>query len=100
MPYGRRSSRTVPLPPDWPAIRLRILNRDNQQCTWDEHGLRCGQQATDVDHIGNPSDHAPSNLRSLCQTHHRRRSASQGGTAAQAKRIPRARPSEKHPGLL
>lgn len=100
MAYGPRSARTVPLPKDWPAIRRRILKRDGYQCVWDTAAYPCGQSATDVDHIGDPNDHTDQNLRSLCSPHHRRRSASQGGTAAQAKRAPRKRPAERHPGLL
>jgi 5-methylcytosine-specific restriction endonuclease McrA len=100
MAYGRRSSRTTPLPKDWATIRRRILRRDDHTCTWADRGQRCGQPATDVDHIGDPNDHSDGNLRALCSPHHRKRSASQGGTAAAARRIPRNRPQGKHPGLL
>lgn len=100
MPYGNRSARTAPLPPDWPNIRRRILQRDGHQCTWLTNGIRCCEPATDVDHIGDPSLHADENLRSLCRGHHRRRSSSQGGKAWQAKRKPKTRPIERHPGLI
>lgn len=101
MPYGSRSARTTPLPRNWPAIRRRILKRDGYTCTNLNHlGQRCGQPATDVDHIGDPTDHSDANLRSLCTACHKRRSSSQGGKAAAAKRIPRKRPAEKHPGLI
>lgn len=100
MAYGPRSARTVQLPKNWPSLRRLVFKRDGYACTWTDHGARCGQPATDVDHIGDPSDHDLANLRALCSPHHRRRSASQGGRAAQAKRIPRRRPSEPHPGLI
>lgn len=100
MPYGSRSARTVPLPKNWQAIRRRILQRDGHQCTWVTDGIRCIEPATDVDHIGDPSQHEDENLRSLCPGHHRRRSSSQGGKAWQAKRKPRQRPAEQHPGLI
>jgi 5-methylcytosine-specific restriction enzyme A len=100
MPYGSRSARTVPLPSDWPAIRRRILARDGHQCTWTTDGIRCIAVATDVDHIGDPNDHSDDNLRSLCGSHHRRRSSSQGARAWHAKRKPRQRPVEQHPGLI
>lgn len=100
MPYGPTSARTVPLPKGWGVIRRGILQRDGYVCTWVHQGARCQEAATDVDHIGDPSDHSEANLRSLCGPHHRTRTSAQGGRAAQAKRIPRKRRQERHPGLL
>lgn len=101
MAYGPRSARIVPLPPNWPTIRARILERDGHTCTWiDHYQRRCQAPATEVDHIGAPDDHSDENLRALCTRHHRRRSAAQGGKAAAARRIPRKRPPEPHPGLI
>lgn len=100
MAYGPTSARTTPLPNRWGAIRLGILRRDGFVCTWIHLGARCQAAATDVDHIDDPNDHSPENLRSLCGPHHRARSAAQGGRAAQAKRIPRKRKAEPHPGLI
>ena len=103
MAYGPRSARTSPLPPEWkPEIRPRILNRDGHACQWwvGATGAKCGALATDVDHIGDPSDHSDGNLRALCGPHHRVRSARQGAQAMHAKKIPRTRPAERHPGLL
>jgi len=94
------STRRDRLPKNWPAIRRRILKRDNYTCTWPTRGGTCGQPATDVDHIINNDDHSDSNLRALCSPHHQIKSSAEGGRAAQAKRIPRSRPQEKHPGLL
>lgn len=94
------SSRRSRLPADWPAIRRRILKRDNYSCTWPSRSGRCGQPATDVDHIVNGDDHRDENLRSLCSSHHQAKSSAEGGRAAQAKRIPRTRPIDPHPGLI
>lgn len=103
MPYGPRSARTAPLPPNWGTeIRPRILARDHHACrqTISYTGELCGRPATDVDHIGDPHDHADANLRALCQRHHRVRSAAQGGRAAAARRVSRQRPADPHPGMI
>lgn len=94
------SSRRARLPKDWPTIRLRILKRDGYACTWPSRNGRCGAHATDVDHIVNSDDDQDANLRSLCRSHHKIKTGAEGGRAAQAKRIPRSRPAEKHPGML
>lgn len=94
------STRKARLPKDWPSIRKRILQRDGYACTWTNQGLRCGAPATDVDHIVNNDDDSDANLRALCSSHHRTKTSGEGGRAAQAKRIPRNRPQEKHPGLV
>lgn len=104
METPRRSSpsrRTTPLPPGWQTrIRPPILERDGHRCTWTEHdGERCTERATDVDHIGDPTDHSPENLRSLCGYHHRKRTAIQAN-AAKGPPPSRRRPPEAHPGLI
>ena len=102
MAYGPRSARTTPLPKGWAKTRARILDRDHHMCVEpiSADGTRCGRPATDVDHIGDPTDHDDHNLRALCRAHHRTRSSRQGGAAAAARRPPRNRPPEQHPGLL
>lgn len=102
MAYGPHSARTVPLPPNWKTeIRPRVLARDGHACQWQisKDGTKCGQPATDVDHIDDPADHSDANLQSLCGPHHHRKSAGQGAKAMHARRIPRQRPGEPHPGL-
>jgi len=63
----------------------------------------CGAYAYRVDHKSpahlNGSDD-DDNLWTLCDTHTRYKDASEGGRAAAAKRIPRRRPPEPHPGLI
>jgi hypothetical protein len=102
MPYGRRSARTVPLPKGWAKIRARILKRDGYMCVEpiSVDGTLCGRPATDVDHIDDPGDHGDHNLRALCAGHHKARSSRQGGLAAAARRAPRTRPADPHPGLI
>ena len=117
------SERRSTLPPDWATrIRPAILERDNHQCAWlgdlDNDGRptdyiaavhlgvvhqclnRCIARADDVDHIGDPQDHAQDNLRALCSRHHNHRSSRQGNTARAALRTQLRRPPEPHPGLI
>lgn len=88
---------------DWPAIRKRVLARDQYKCQWLDNGEACGKRASTVDRIkprylGGTED--DDNCRSLCWSHHQRKSSSEGGSA---KRRPShyysARPTEQHPGL-
>lgn len=97
------SWRTTPKPQGWGAIRRRILKRDNYECQMPTPLGVCRAPATDVDHITPASlggSDQPENLRALCGPHHRTKSSSEGGRAAQAKRIPRKRKTEPHPGLI
>jgi 5-methylcytosine-specific restriction endonuclease McrA len=95
------STRRDRLPKNWPAIRARILKRDGYACQHQhDDGIRCGAPANQVDHIINGDDHSDSNLQALCEPHHKAKSAREGSRAAHARRIPRNRPPEKHPGLL
>lgn len=116
MPGGwADSDRRNQLPPEWRThTRPTVLRRDGHACTWleshDDGGFasylagdypiadRCGERGADVDHVGNPHDHSPSNARTLCSWHHDRRSSAQGNAART--RISTKRPTEPHPGLL
>ena len=92
--------RSAPRPVDWPARVEAVLARD-RACRWDDLGVMCGSiERLEVDHIGDPRDHRLENLRVLCHRHHAKRTALQSAAARQAKRIPRTRPKEQHPGLL
>jgi len=93
------SSRRTELPPDWPAIRTRILTRDGYRCTWITDGRRCQARATDVDHVGDKHDHRDENLRALCSECHKRRTQAQAKQAQAAQRAKARRPTEPHPGL-
>lgn len=108
------STRRTTLPPNWSTeIRPAIRDRDGGRCTWltdlDDGGpteylageydddQRCTRPGSDTDHIGDPHDHSPTNLRLLCSWHHDRRSSKQGNTAR--RRYSNRRPPERHPGL-
>lgn len=93
------STRRSRLPADWPKRRNQVLKRDGRIC----HVCR-GPGADGVDHLTPGDDHGLDNLAAIHHNvwpHcHRTKSSSEGGLAAQAKRIPRSRPAEKHPGLV
>jgi 5-methylcytosine-specific restriction endonuclease McrA len=65
----------------------------------------CGQPGADeVDHVNPGDDHSLENRRPVhgrrtAQRCHVRKSSSEGGKAAQAKKPKRRRPPEPHPGL-
>jgi 5-methylcytosine-specific restriction protein A len=87
-PAWQGSTRRATLPHDWPAIVRRILRRD-PSCqlaypdSWHTaHGpTTCAGRSTEVDHIGNPGDHTPGNLRGVCSPCHRRRTQAQSAAA-------------------
>lgn len=104
MPGWQSSNRRNELPPDWQAIRKRILRRDDNACQWviEGHGP-CLRPANEVDHRQRGSDHSDANLRALCSWHHQRKSSSEGAavTAAQRRVIKRKfRRDERHPGSM
>ncbi|GAA2118423.1 HNH endonuclease [Streptomyces synnematoformans] len=99
---GWKNTRWVK-PKGWNKTRERILERDGRQCTViNPNGGRCTEPATTVDHIvpqHRGGDEADSNLASMCTWHQQRKAAAEG-RAAQRPRPRRARPGERHPGLL
>lgn len=73
------SDRHDRLPSDWAKRRRVVLERCGYRCEWDlGGGVRCGERATDVDHIRRGDDHSFANLRGLCSAHHARKSAGEG----------------------
>lgn len=100
----QNSDRRERLPPDWDRIRVRILKRDGYRCKAENtYGERCPEAAVDVDHIERGDDHRDSNLRSLCEWHHDKKSGQEGGFARAAqwrKNNAKFRRREQHPGLL
>jgi len=87
------------LPPDWSAIRKKVLDRDGWRCRWIlPSGARCPRKATDVDHMGARDDHRLERLRSLCHDHHEKVTLKQA-FAGRARKKPPKRPEERHPGL-
>lgn len=91
------SQRKAELPDDWQSrIRPAIIARDSARCRWIEGGRRCAARGTDVDHIGDKQDHSLSNLRLLCDFHHKKRTSAQGHAAKKARAN---RNIERHPAL-
>ncbi|GGY88412.1 HNH endonuclease [Streptomyces nitrosporeus] len=94
------STRRQRLPKNWPAIRRRVIRRDEGRCTaLYSDGRRCELPGTDVDHIVPGDDHREANLRLLCPWHHQRKSSAEGGTAAAQVRVSVHRPKPQHPAL-
>jgi 5-methylcytosine-specific restriction protein A len=89
------SARRARLPSNWTTLRATVLARDNHLCQL-RYPHRCAITATEVDHAGTTDDHRPEVLRAVCTPCHKHRTQQQS-TAA---RPPRARPAERHPGLL
>lgn len=105
MPGWAGSDRRQRLPKDWPRIRNHVLKRDGRRCTErdPDTGRRCDELATEVDHIVPGDNHDPSNLRSLCEWHHRSKSSREGAQARnriRAKNAQRFKRTEQHPGLI
>lgn len=99
------SERGARLPADWQRRRLDVLRRDSYACqAKDSHGVRCLEHANQVDHVERGDDHSLANLQALCEWHHKKKTAREGGdAAASAHRVryaSRFRPREAHPGLL
>lgn len=86
--------RTTPLPKDWAQRRRAVLERDGHQCQI--NGPRCLGRATEVDHKGDSTDHRLPMLQAVCSPCH----ASKTGRDARARQPNRARPPERHPGLV
>lgn len=97
MPWDRQSRRRSELPPNWPAIRTFVLERDGHRCRI--QGPRCTGHATEVDHVGDRHNHQPRNLRAACHPCHAGRTAEQGHEAMRLIRATGHRKPERHPGL-
>ena len=96
------------LPDNWASIRDTILARD-PRCrlgypdVWvTAKGMTaCSGRATEVDHIGDPNDHTPANLRGACKPCHRRRTEQQAKDAAKVQQSKSVHPAAHatHPAL-
>lgn len=99
------SNRRARLPANWHLIREVVLRRDGYICQWLDRGKKCGDPANQVDHINPGDDNSLTNLRALCEWHHKKLSGRQGAAAFNKQRretrerfnAPRR---EAHPGLI
>lgn len=90
----RGSDRVKRLPPGWKKIRAEVLTRD-PTCQ-----LCHVRPSTHCDHIEpKKDDHRKEALRGVCAPCHMQLSSKQGNDAPRTK-PGRARPQERHPGLL
>jgi 5-methylcytosine-specific restriction protein A len=92
------STRAARLPVNWDELRAARLDYDQHRCTWYDHGQRCTNEATEVDHRKPMTDdHRLEALRSLCTPHHSRKSSAEGNAARW--KFTEKRPKPTHPGL-
>lgn len=97
MPWGARSARRAPLPPNWPQLVAATRSRAGGRCEQhDRAGRRCPNRGTDCHHAGDRTDHRPEALRWLCGPCHQLITAQQ----ARAARRTQKRLVEPPPGLL
>lgn len=100
------SNRRAELGPEWHKTRQRVLTRDGGRCTFrlPRSGNRCPHPANQVDHIDNSAlgrmNHDLSNLRSLCEHHHKQVTQGQAQGARAQKKKASQRREEQHPGLV
>lgn len=95
------------LPTDWASRRAAVLV-DEPHCQlaypdeWaTRHGVRrCTVTSTEVDHIGDPTDHSRANLRGACSPCHARRTREQAAAALRGMAGRARYPERKTPGLL
>ena len=100
MPW-ESSDRRDQLPSDWASIRREVFRRKGKRCVWRlPSGRQCPRPATDIDHIRGGDDHRISNLRPLCEHHHKKRTAQQAIAARKGRYRIKRRPVEDDPGAL
>lgn len=95
----KSAERKRELPANWEQLRLVVLERDDYRCRWIENGTRCNSHANHVDHIERGNDHRLSNLQSLCEAHHRRKTSREGKEARYGLAPRRGKRFEPHPGI-
>lgn len=106
MPNWEGSGRRHTLPADWAVRQLTTLRRDHHRCQHirEDTQRKCARRANHVDHIipysqGGTDEY--SNLQSLCDWHHNRKSGSEGGKAsAIVHKAKREAAKPMHPGLM
>lgn len=93
------SDRRDRLPDDWAIRRVRVLRRDAYRCqARDSRGISCETRGNQVDHIVRGDNHDLSNLQTLCEFHHKQKTAAEAAEARKAKGYPtQRRQAEEHP---
>lgn len=93
------SDRRDRLPDDWAIRRVRVLRRDAYRCqAHDSQGVKCDQHGNQVDHIERGDNHDLTNLQTLCEWHHKQKTAQEAAEARKAKGFPtQKREPEEHP---
>ena len=90
-----RSSR---VPPNWKAIKRRILARDNYVCQL--RGPSCIGVATQVDHKDRLGPSTPDNLWAVCAPCHQVKTSSEATEGRNRYYARKYRPIETHPGSI
>lgn len=105
MAWSDDSERRKLLPSNWGQIGRtgsivdQVFQRDGGQCKFRlPSGKRCPRPGTDVDHKGDREDHSLSNLRLLCEHHHKQVTQAQAWQGKWSRRKKFKRPEERHPG--
>lgn len=95
------SDRKSRLPSNWKALRAAVMDRCGGRCEYlKKDGSRCRDKAVDVDHEIPNDDHSMSNLRGICDWHHKRKSAMEGVAARRELNAILYRKPETHPGYV
>lgn len=109
MAWSDDGSRVSPLPPNWGRIGRtgtivdQVFIRDGGRCKFRlPSGARCPRtypdSRMDVDHKGDRDNHDLSNLRLLCEHHHKQVTQAQAWQGKWGRRKKFKRREEEHPG--
>lgn len=91
------------LPGNWGTLRVEVFKRDGWRCRAIlPSGARCPRgRATghplQCDHINGRNDHSMTNLQTLCETHHKRKTGREAFEARSRRQGGAGRRGEEHP---
>lgn len=90
------SNRRAQLPPDWARRQAACIQAAGGRCQQTlPSGMRCPRDATDADHIDDPTNH--DRLQALCPRHHQIKT-SREAQEGKARKGSWTREPEDHPG--